>query len=772
MRGKLSGLVIVTCLLAFVIIALMLRIIPAYSQVFSDGWVKFTTPDTYYFMRQVDHIVYNFPKLMPVDPYFSLAGGGGSGELNFFVLMLGAVTLLFSAGSPGPEAIDLVGMYFPVVLGALTVVAGYFLGRTLFNRWAGLLTAGLLAIMPGEFLARTGLGAVDRDCLQVLLVVVTMLFTVMAVKYSADNDLFAGNWRNSGRRAIIQPFIYSLLAGVLLGIFLLTWKGAFIFSGIILAFIVIQSVIDCLRGKSANYLFFTGAIIFLSAALVFLPFVQNTIYRASVLLELFTVIAAALVSLVVMKRGLLPYLYPVMLVTLGGVVLGIGYLVFPGQLEGIKTSLNYVVSLNAIDRTVSENLSILFPSGQFSLYALWVNYTTAFYLGLIGIAILIFNSVKNGKPGATFLLVWSVTMLFLTLMMRRFAVFYAVNVALLAAYVCIRFLEYLGIIRRESPEITGQYITSEKSGRAKKSRSPSRDSVPLVSVLLGWMPVLLLVFLPNIPTSIYVASKLAFVPSNAWCESLDWLKKNSPDPYGDPAFYYQDYTKAASKKDHFPDSAYAVTAWWDYGYWIVRTGHRLPNCHPGGGKRGQVAGLFLDQDTASAYKKATGLSSKYIMLDYHTVTGMYDSILLYAGREREQFFDGYYQPIPGTSRLEPVVMYHPEYYRSLAVRLYNFDGAAVTPQSCRVIAWEERMSVEGKYRHLVSSRDFPRYEEAVAFIAGQKSGNFSIVSDNPFISPVPLDAVTGYRLAFSSDSKYKSTDGIEMPEVKVFEYVK
>lgn len=771
MRGKLSGLIIFVCLLAFFVIALLLRIIPPYSQVFTGGWVKFEAPDVYYFMRQVDHLVYNFPNLMPDDPYFALSGGKSGGEFNFFVYLLSAVTLLLGAGSPSPQLIDLVGVYFPVVLGALAVIPGYFLGRALFNRWAGLLAAGLLAVMPGEYLARTGLGATDRDCLEVFLVVVTMLFTALAVKCASDNELLAKSYSKSNLKPIVQASIYSLLAGISLGLFLLTWKGAFIFSAIILAFFVVQSIIDCLRGRSANYLFFSGTLIFLSAALIFLPFIRDATYRASILLELIIVIAAALVSRIVIKMGWRPFLYPLLLAVLGVAVLGAAYLVFPAQLEGIKSGITANLSLSALDRTVSENLSVLSSAWQSALYVLWINYTTGFYLSLVAIVILIFEAVRGGRPGVTFLLVWSITMLLLTLMMLRFALFYAVNVALLSSYVCLKFFEYLGIIRRESANPAVQSVAQEKSGRDKKLSSPSKGGASLKRVILGGLPVLLLVVVPNIPTALFIADTLPFIPSNAWCQSLDWLKKNTPDPYGDPGFYYAEYAKVAPANLD-PDSAYAVTAWWDYGYWIVRTGQRLPNCDPGGGNREQVAKLFTGQDLESAYAEAQGLRSKYLMLSYPTVTGMFDSILLYAGKDWTNYFDRYYRPVQGTSQLEPVALYYPEYYRSLAVRLYNFDGRAVTPQSCQVISYEERMSVEGKYKHLTGSQDFPSYEEAVKFISGQKSGNYRIVSDNPLQSPVPLAMVSGYRLAYSSDSKVQSSKGTETPEVKVFEYIK
>lgn len=771
MGGKVSGVVTVACLLAFVGIAFLLRVIPPFDQVFNDGWVKFTSPDSYAYMRQVDNLVPNFPNLMPVDPYFWLTGADSIGELNLFVYLLSAITLLIGAGSPTPGTVDLVGVYFPAVIGALTLVPGYFLGKALFNRWGGLLTAGLLAIMPGEYLGKSELGNTDRDCLQVFLVVTSMLFTVLAVKYASENDLFAGGSSRAGRGVIMKVSVYSLLAGISLVLFLLAWKGAFIFSGIILVFIVLQSVIDTLKGRPANYLFFTGTIIFLSATLAYLPFVQNTTYRELIMLEFVTVIAVALVSWVVVKMRLRPFLYPVILVVLGAGLLFAASRVFPYQFAVIKGSMDTVLAITELDRTVSENLPILFPAGQFTLYVLWVNYTTGFYLSLIGAGILAFLAARGNRPGFTLVLVWSITILLLTLMMRRFALFYAVNVALLSAFICLQFFGYLGIVPREFSSPAAQPRAVKRGGRDKKLAGPSGAGAPVKSVVLGWLPVLLLVFLPNIPTSIYVSGILPFTPGSAWCQSLDWLKNNTPDPFGDPTFYYKDYTGPAASKDLNPGASYAVTAWWDKGYWIVRTAHRLPNCHPGGGNREGVAKFFTEQDVEDAYRRAGDLSSRYVMLDNETVTGM-SYILLHAGVEREQFFDGYYRPVPGTTQLEPVVLYHPEYYRSLAVRLYNFDGEAVSPRSCKVIAWEERMSVEGKYKHLVSSRDFQDYDEAVKFISAQKPGNYRIVGEDPFSSPVPLARVSGYRLAFSSEAKIKSAGGVEMPEVKVFEYIK
>jgi dolichyl-diphosphooligosaccharide--protein glycosyltransferase len=57
--------------------------------------------------------------------------------------------------------------------------------------------------------------------------------------------------------------------------------------------------------------------------------------------------------------------------------------------------------------------------------------------------------------------------------------------------------------------------------------------------------------------------------NEGWQTSLLWLKdsNNSPDPFGDfddPDFYYRLYETPFQ----YPESAYGVMSWWDYGYWI------------------------------------------------------------------------------------------------------------------------------------------------------------------------------------------------------------
>ena len=179
--GKLSPKLLIGILVAvFFGISLVFRVALPYDQVFVGDWIKFTSNDAYFYMRLVDNLVHNFPHLMKFDPFIIYPGGGDVTGLHFFDGLLAVIIWLAGLGSPTHRTIDVVGAYFPVILAALTVIPVYFLGKALFNRWAGVLAAGLVAILPGEFLGRSILAFTDHHVAETLFSTVSVLFLILA----------------------------------------------------------------------------------------------------------------------------------------------------------------------------------------------------------------------------------------------------------------------------------------------------------------------------------------------------------------------------------------------------------------------------------------------------------------------------------------------------------------------------------------------------------------------------------------------------------------
>lgn len=161
---------------------------------------------------------------------------------------------------------------------------------------------------------------------------------------------------------------------------------------------------------------------------------------------------------------------------------------------------------------------------------------------------------------------------------------------------------------------------------------------------------------------------------------------------------------------------------------------------------------------------------KYIIIDENIATGFYGKAK-WAGLSEEDFYTIYLQR--QKNMLVPVLLFHPAYYRSLCVRPYNFDGKAVTPSKCTVISYKEIVYPDGALRkEITSARTFTKYEDTEAYISQQKTEELKIVGDNPFISPIPLEALEHYRLIYSSKAGKMQPGVGKVASVKIFEYVR
>lgn len=233
--------------------------------------------------------------------------------------------------------------------------------------------------------------------------------------------------------------------------------------------------------------------------------------------------------------------------------------------------------------------------------------------------------------------------------------------------------------------------------------------------------LLCIILIPNAQAAVSLTKRAPFTPPDAWCETLEWVKGNT-------------------------GGSSVMLSWWDYGYWINRIADRKAFVTPA-------------QDEAKIIATAQVFTSTYqgevwancIILDRAVTTGKFWAVAIWAGKQPADFSNVYYMLKDG--RYSPVRLFYPEYYQSLAVRLYSFDGKAVVPRQSTVI------SFNASNRLLHSIDTYATYEEAISHVGlGQR-----LVGTSPFISPVPLEAVDGYTLVYESRQKING-----VPEVKVF----
>jgi asparagine N-glycosylation enzyme membrane subunit Stt3 len=164
--------------------------------------------------------------------------------------------------------------------------------------------------LPGEFLGRSILGFTDYHVAEVFFTTVAMLFLILAVKSGRDKQLSFSSLRHRQWVTITKPLIYSLLAGVFLGIYFLTWAGALLFVFIIFIYFVLQFIIDHLKKRPTEYLCFVSTIAFIVTLLLFLLQSPSRMALASLTIAIIVPIALAVLSYFMARRNTRPIIYP------------------------------------------------------------------------------------------------------------------------------------------------------------------------------------------------------------------------------------------------------------------------------------------------------------------------------------------------------------------------------------------------------------------------------------------------------------------------------
>lgn len=775
-------------------IALFLRTYFPYHNVFADGWVNFQETDCWYQMRQVQSLALHFPHRNLFDPYFIYPGGSAIGSPPFFYLLLGFLAWLFGAGSPSEQVIEAVGAYVPAIMGALVTVPVYFIGKELFNRKAGLLAAALIAILPGQFLWRTMLGFPDYHVAETLFTAVTMMFLILALKRAGQKGISFRSVQARDWKALRKPLIYSLFAGVALGLYLLTWTGGGLFIFIIFVFAIIQFVIDHLRGRSTEYLCVVSVFTFIIALLLILPTWNGyslwNLEFAALLIGILTFLALGVLAFFMAGRNIKRYYYPVSLAVLGGIGAALFYLVSPSVFNSILDKLSVFTPAPGM-LTVAEVKGL-------SLSSTWQQFTTGFYLALISLAMLAYFVIKEGASGKTLLFVWSLIILVATFGQSRFAYYFAVNVAILAAFPLWKVLEFAGLKEAAEGVEVQTNIEDKRGSKEKQKPKPGKKSqrkkrkdeqrkrstltprylnAKNVYISLTLIIIFFLAFYPNIGVALdRVRANTGL--SNDWHESLVWMRENTPDPFQDPDLYYESQVRPpAGEAYQYPESAYGVMSWWDYGYSITYVAHRIPNANPSQLGAPDAALFFTAQDEASATEVLDRLGSRYVIIDQSMATGKFYAMAIWAGHDSSEFFDVYYQKTE-QGGYQAVMLYYPAYYLSMCARLYNFAGKAWDPDEwvqsnasnkIQAVAYVVRTDLEGnKYREITDVKQFDKYATAKAFVDAEP--DYIIVGTSPYISPVPLEELQHFELVHKSPTTVVTRGNDTVSYVEIFEY--
>ena len=664
--------------------------IPAADMVTPDG-VNLLGNDPWYNVRQVEQTVANFPGYAWFDAMTLYPSGDVVYWGPLFIQIISALCVLVGA-TTRPE-IMVVASWVPPLMGAAMVPVTYLLARKIADWKTGLIAAGLIAVIAGTYAYRSIFAFVDHHIAETLFSTIFVLAYITALLVARDVSLSRKNLET-----LKMPVITAALAGIayLFGYFVM--PTMILFALIVAVFTLIQFVLDFFQDRSGDYLVLVNAVVFavvIAGMTAFgfpHPGLGLSLYSAGHVIACAALIAAtlALYGLTVFLKERPKYYFPAALAALAALTVAVLFVALPDIYNLLISSLISFFGEAPITTTVQE-------ARAWSYEAAWATFHWGLVLAAGGVAALIWWSREKANPAHIFVLIWTGIILASTAAHLRYEYYLAANIALLAA-ICagavinVTWKDAARLLRPASsgdssePEERQEKAKKGKKGaRARdtgKPKVPSKDrpdpfkvgafaAVVVVTLLFGGT-----CFGATLETAKTV--KYGGIDSQ-WMEALEWMGANTPDPGVD---YYAIYDQNTFT---YPEEAYGVMSWWDYGHWITFVSKRIPNNNPfqHGVSGPNGSAVYL---TSTSEEKANrildNIGTRYVITTHEIATGKFHAPATWADQTAQTTpFQPYFLlPVSaGSKNHQAVPFYTQQYYLTMISRLHNLDGSMTDP---------------------------------------------------------------------------------------------
>lgn len=695
------------------LVALLLRSIPSWSNVFTSGNVltsdglRFQLVDSWVHLRSIEHLALHFPHRLQHDPLAFFPGGAEVPWPPLFDAVVGALAWLLADGVPMSPGVEVIAALASPIFGAATVFVVYRLAFRLFDGKTAALAAVLLAVLPGPFFVFSSLGFADHHAFEILLATLLLAAVLEALDTGRP-------WK----------------AGLTLGLYLLAWNGAALLVALLAVWAAFLIALRSDRA-AARVLARTVLSMFALAAVAVLLF-WSALPQA--VLDLASLAGGSLLLVVALWVGRVPSrgLKAGALALLGSAALGGVWWLAP---RIWSESLGRLVPSGA-ELSVSEMRPLLLGlDGRFSLLPAWTVLGPIFFLFLAAWAAFAVEVYRRPTADRSLLLAWSGALLALTLLQFRFAASLGPSCAILVAWGAVCFV---GAV--------------EASAAAGGLRRTGRSAV-------AWAVVLLLAVYPSALMA-YRQGAQDRGPGDGWWEALTWLREETPSP-GDPAQYgvlaWWDYGSLITYQARRAPMANGS----GLGIRLVAEILTETDLARAEEKIAASGGRYVLVDDE--------LILRMTRTSPRTLEGKILGALQWAGRPREDFVEVVDLLQEGGGTVATPV-YFPRYFQTLAARLVLFGGQAVDPDVISVVRLASRDPGPSAGRRLLLRQvTFRRIDEARRFLEERRAAGetgWEIVSLSPFHSPIPLEAVSKLRSVYPPDAP---AGGI--PAVRIFEVI-
>jgi len=374
-----------------------------------------------------------------------------------------------------------------------------------------------------------------------------------------------------------------------------------------------------------------------------------------------------------------------------------------------------------------------------------------------GFLVLGYRLIQKPERELILVVVWSLVMLLLTIQFQRFLYYFTVNSALLCA-LCITepFRWDLNMILRRIPPVileqpdngdgkpySEKQPVPEKPAKKKKAIPAARKTADWADILkLACIAAICILTVAHIGISLSqdihyaVDAKDRVIPED-WLETLGWLRSGTPDP---GIGYFDTYGIAGYT---VPADSYGILAVWDAGHWITFFSHRMPVANPFqdnlGGKSGTAA-FFLSENETQANGILQKFRGMYVITDSTMAVDRFTNLVPWISGSADISSYIRWFLVPDTkdpAHLQKIHLFDDAYFRTMVVRLHNFDGSQTDPTQAEYVKYtirkptaQERAEASG-FSRVITGRQ-------TINLTGSNMTSTPVIAEGPERCPHPM----------------------------------
>ncbi|GAB3411944.1 oligosaccharyl transferase, archaeosortase A system-associated [Haloparvum alkalitolerans] len=725
-----------------------------YGEFVRDGEAFFRGNDAWYHSRTTKYTVENFPGTLPFEAWTGFPYGQHVGHFGTLYDLITATLILVSSPFLGEDASTVMMLVMAPLFAAATGLLTYFIGKRFVGKFGSVVAVGVLALFSGTFFNYTLVGFYDHHAGEVFFQTLAVLAFLVAFAVAEREKPVWELVVDQDTEALKRPLAYAAAAGLALALYMYTWQPGVMMVGFTGIFLVVKITSDVVHGESPEPTAFVGAVAMGIAGLLQLipldtfSFDTTGYSLLQVILPLGVAVGSAFLAYLAREweaRDLDATTYPAAVGGLIALSIGVLSVAVPSFWNTLYSNVLRTLgfSTSATARTIGEAQPPLarYGFGEFVLS----EYGLAFFLALFAVLYILARPLiksddvrDTGYVAAAFVVIGSVYALpqvygfvgglvgvgwqvvglaiaaaFLVGATYRAKydaeeLYFLVWAAFIAsaAFTQMRFNYYLAVI-----VAVGAAYFLQLALDALNLRGQPLDE--LASDIQGWqvLTAAAVVLVLVAPLLFMVTPVWAAGAQNGpgsvvqWDDSLQWMNDETPHPgelegANNPMEFYGTYERPEDGDFDYPEGAYGVQSWWDYGHWITTRAERIPNANPFQQNAAEAANFLLapseeDAEDVLASQSDEGEHTRYVMVDWQMIDanskfGAPVTFYNDEGQEltRDDFFSLLYQQTE-QGGFRPVTQVNDQrYYESLMVRLYEFHGSATSAQPV-VVDWQE-----------------------------------------------------------------------------------